>query len=63
MNNEELELTFANLGVKITDTAGVSSIKTTGAASEFSKLLLILAALCWLGENLLAYTISRKGAL
>lgn len=63
MSNDELEQKFADLGVQVTDTAGVSTVKSTGGASEISKLLLLLAALCWLGENILAYTISRKGAV
>jgi hypothetical protein len=61
MTSDELKDTYGKMGVIVTDVKGLSTLTTTASASEISVLLLLLAALCWLGENILAAVISRRG--
>ncbi|MCM8533261.1 MAG: hypothetical protein NE330_18980, partial [Lentisphaeraceae bacterium] len=61
MANDDLKTIYEPLGVKVTNKQGASTMTSSAAASEISTLLLILAILCWLGENFLSLMISRRG--
>ena len=61
LSTDELKTKYSPLGIKVVDMQGVSTISSGNNTSDISKLLLILAALCWLGENLLTVLIAKRG--
>jgi len=61
LSTDELKTKYSPLGIKVIDIKDISTITSGSSTSDLSKLLLILAALCWLGENLLTMMISRRG--
>ena len=61
LSTDELKSKYSPLGIKVVDLKDVTTITSGTSTSDISKLLLILAALCWLGENLLTLMIARRG--
>lgn len=56
---QELHTIYNPLGVTVVGAQG-SDEDDLGSGLEFAALLLILMLLCWIGENLLAYRISKR---
>ena len=59
MTPEELEAAYGKHGVRVRAEGRKGGFADAGAI-ELSALLLLLMALCWLGENLLACRISTR---
>ena len=55
---EELQASYPD--VKVLNGADLSQLSSTQGASSLVKFFLLLAALCWLGENILGMMISRR---
>ena len=62
LTKEELEELYSPLGVNVVSAAEVDSLSTSANLAEMSLLFLVLAVLCWLGENFLCLLIARRGA-
>ena len=61
LSTDELKTKYSPMGIKVVDIEGVSTITSGNNTSDISKFLLILVALCWLGENLLTVLIAKRG--
>ena len=61
LSTDELKTKYSPMGIKVIDIKGISTVTSGNNSSDLSKLLLILAALCWLGENLLTVLIAKRG--